>query len=115
VTAQQHRLLVYIDETIRKTGVCPSYSEMLVHLGLKSKGGILRLVRALAADGYIIYKARRTRNIEVIRPQWDGPGGVTLTNEEWQLARWAIARCRRDLPPTRLESPGLDAILARYP
>ncbi len=115
MTAQQHRLLVYIDETIRKTGVCPSCAEMLTHVGLKSKSGIVRLVQALAADGYIIYRHKRARAIEVVRRPGAEASGVTLTQAEWQLVRWAIASYRRDMASWRLEAGALDALLEKHP
>ncbi len=69
LTQKQKDLLVYIhEETVRNEGVCPSFDEMRKHMGLKSKSGIHRLVKALETRAFI----RRippncARAIEVLR------------------------------------------------
>ena len=44
LTRKQHQLLLFINQRLNATGVCPSFDEMKDALGLKSKSGIHRLI-----------------------------------------------------------------------
>ena len=51
LTRKQFQLLTFIDKTLRKTGISPSYDEMKAALNLKSKSGIHRLISGLEERG----------------------------------------------------------------
>lgn len=72
LTAAQHRALVLIHSEVSQFGVTPSFEEMKVRLGLKSKSGVHRLVHALEERGFIRLIPNRYRAIEVLRPPVDG-------------------------------------------
>lgn len=63
LTSKQKELLNYITEEINRTEVAPSFDEMKKHLGLKSKSGVHRLVKALEERGHIVRLAHRARAI----------------------------------------------------
>ncbi|TWT11555.1 LexA family transcriptional regulator [Reyranella sp. CPCC 100927] len=68
LTPQQHRLLVFIAERIRATGVCPSNSEMMEALQTKARGNIHALIGLLEERGYVRRLFRhRARCLEVLR------------------------------------------------
>jgi repressor LexA len=63
----EYDLLCFINRTIRKTGVTPSFNEMKDALGLRSKSGIHRLITALEERGHIHRLPCRARAIEVVK------------------------------------------------
>jgi repressor LexA len=67
LTRKQHELLVYVHQTLQRTGVSPSFDEMKEALQLKSKSGIHRLITALEERGFIRRLAHRARALEVMR------------------------------------------------
>jgi len=67
LTKRQKDLLTVLDREIKRTGVTPSYNEMKDALGLASKSGVYRLVRALDERGFIRRLPGRARAIEVVR------------------------------------------------
>lgn len=62
MTKRMRDLLEFI-EARALTGVPPSYDEMKDHLGLRSKSGIHRLVRALEERGLVNVLRNRARTI----------------------------------------------------
>ena len=76
LTRKQHRLLSYIDKTLRETGISPSYDEMKVALDLKSKSGIHRLITGLVERGFIRRLPHRARALEVLKLPENMGGGV---------------------------------------
>ena len=76
LTRKQHRLLSYIDKTLRETGISPSYDEMKVALDLKSKSGIHRLITGLVERGFIRRLPHRARALEVLKLPENIDGGV---------------------------------------
>lgn len=54
MTPQQKHLLDFIRDTYDRTGITPSYDEMVAHSGFASKSGVSRLIAALEADGHVI-------------------------------------------------------------
>ena len=66
LTKKQHQLLIYINEVIKDTGICPSFEEMKEHLNLHSKSGIHRIISALEQRKFIRRCPNRARAIEVI-------------------------------------------------
>ena len=67
LTRKQHQLLTFIHQTLRDTGISPSYDEMKEALGLKSKSGIHRLITGLEERGSIRRLPHRARALEVLR------------------------------------------------
>lgn len=66
LTKKQAALLLYINETLLKEGVCPSYEEMRDHLGLHSKSGIHRMVSALEERHFIRKLPNKARALEIL-------------------------------------------------
>jgi len=67
LTKKQKNLLLYINKSLRSSGVSPSYEEMKKSLNLKSKSGIHRLISALEERGFIRRLAHKARALEVIK------------------------------------------------
>lgn len=66
LTKKQHDLLLFIASNLKDKGVCPSYEEMCAFLGLHSKSGINRLVKALEERGFIRRLPNKARALEVL-------------------------------------------------
>jgi repressor LexA len=82
LTPKQHELLVYLDSQLSAHGVAPSFDEMKVALGLRSKSGIHRLISALEERGFIRRLPHRARALEILRRPGDPavppePAGAT--------------------------------------
>lgn len=73
LTKKQYQLLIFINETLLKEGICPSYDEMKEHLGLHSKSGIHRLINALEERKFIRRLPNKARALEIL----------TLPNEKY--------------------------------
>jgi repressor LexA len=68
ITQAQETLLTFLIETTAATGgVSPSYDEMRIHLDLKSKSGVHRLIGALEDRGFIRRVPRKARCIEILK------------------------------------------------
>ena len=67
LTKKQHKLLMYIAEEQSKKGVSPSFDEMRDAMGLKSKSGIFRLLRALEERGFVHQLPFRARALEILK------------------------------------------------
>ena len=66
LTPKQYKLFQFIEETIEKQGVSPSFEEMKDYMGLKSKSGIHRMVAGLETKGYIRHLKSQARALEII-------------------------------------------------
>jgi len=66
LTPKQHKLLGFIEQTLAKQQVSPSFEEMKEYMGLKSKSGIHRLIAGLEAKGYVRHLPNQARALEVI-------------------------------------------------
>ncbi len=76
LTRKQYELLAFIDDRLQARGVPPSYDEMKVALGLRSKSGIHRLISALEERGFLRRLPHRARALEVLRrPDGSAPAG----------------------------------------
>lgn len=75
ITAQQSKLLAFIEECQREKGVTPSYREMAAHVGLASMSSISKLIEELQSRGRIKCSPRRARSIEIVRKQCPHCGG----------------------------------------
>jgi len=67
LTKKQYKLLDFIDKYQKRSGISPSFEEMKIGLGLKSKSGIHRLVKNLEDRGFVRRLPNRARALEVIR------------------------------------------------
>ena len=67
LTKKQRELLIFIHEKMKDSAVAPSFDEMRVALGLKSKSGIHRLISALVERGYLERLPHRARALQVKR------------------------------------------------
>jgi repressor LexA len=67
LTRKQQELLLYINRSLGKDGVSPSFDEMKDAVGLKSKSGIHRLITALEERGFIRRLPHRARALEVVK------------------------------------------------
>ncbi len=71
LTRRQHELLLYINKTIARTGISPSFENMKQALGLKSKSGIHRLVTGLVERGFLHRLPNRARALRVLQTPED--------------------------------------------
>ncbi len=67
LTRKQHELLTFIHNYLREHGVSPSFDEMKLALGLKSKSGIHRLITGLEERGFLRRLPHRARALEVVK------------------------------------------------
>jgi len=67
LTKKQHQLLMFIKSRLDQGGISPSYEEMKDALGLHSKSGIHRLVKALEERGFIRRLPNRARALEIVK------------------------------------------------
>lgn len=76
LTLKQHELLCYIDNRLQETGVSPSFEEMKDALGLKSKSGIHRLIKALEERGFLHRLPNRARALAITKLPEGGNDGL---------------------------------------
>ncbi|WP_374763911.1 transcriptional repressor LexA [Yunchengibacter salinarum] len=77
LTSKQHQLLMFIHRRLSEKGVSPSFDEMKDALGLKSKSGVHRLIKALEERGFIRRLPNRARALEVLHlPDSRNPTGT---------------------------------------
>ncbi len=87
LTKKQQDLLIFIHERIAKGDVAPSFDEMKIALGLKSKSGIHRLINALVERGFLERLPNKARALNVRRlPEGYAPSEKDVT-EAAQKAR----------------------------
>lgn len=67
LTQKQRELLIFIHDNMKDSDVAPSFDEMRIALGLKSKSGIHRLISALVERGYLERLPHRARALQVTR------------------------------------------------
>lgn len=67
LTRKQKELLLLIRDRLAADGVPPSFDEMKIALGLRSKSGIHRLITGLEERGFIKRLAHRARALEILR------------------------------------------------
>jgi len=63
LTIKQSQLLNFLIRKIEDSGTSPSYEEICVHLNLKSKSGIHRIVQGLLERDYILKLNNKARSI----------------------------------------------------
>jgi repressor LexA len=67
LTKKQHQLLIFIKNKLDEQGISPSFEEMKSALGLQSKSGVHRLIKALEERGFIRRLPHRARALEIIK------------------------------------------------
>lgn len=67
LTEKQYKLLMFINKVLKETGCSPSFDEMKVAVGLKSKSGIHALIEALTERNFIKKLPHKARALEVLR------------------------------------------------
>merc|ERR1712146_69844 len=63
LTIKQSELLNFLINKIEDNGTSPSYEEICIHLNLKSKSGIHRIVQGLLERDYILKLNNKARSI----------------------------------------------------
>ena len=66
LTAKQLKLLEYLKHSFKENSISPSFEEMKLALGLKSKSGIHRLITALEERGFIKRLHNKARAINIL-------------------------------------------------
>ena len=66
LTKKQNKLFNFLKDKIKKTNVSPSFEEMKIAMGLKSKSGIQRLIDGFVERGFIEKKNNKKRAINII-------------------------------------------------
>jgi repressor LexA len=72
LTPRQQSVLAFITDYQRRFAISPTVREIAAHLGLKSPGGIHRILNVLRENGYIAAEADKKRSWRSLRPL---PGG----------------------------------------
>jgi repressor LexA len=72
LTPRQQSVLAFITDYQRRFAIAPTVREIAAHLGLKSPGGIHRILNILRAHGYIAAEADKKRSWRSLKPL---PGG----------------------------------------
>ena len=67
LTKQQNKLFNFLKIKIQKTNISPSFEEMKIAMGLKSKSGIQRLIDGLVERGFIEKKDNKKRSINIVK------------------------------------------------
>jgi repressor LexA len=66
LTRQQLNAKTFIQAYVAAHGVGPTFGEVMEGLGLASKGGVHRLVNALADRGHVTFVSRSARSLRVV-------------------------------------------------
>ena len=82
LTPKQHKLLGFIEQTIAKQQISPSFEEMKEYMGLKSKSGIHRMIAGLEAKGYVRHLPNQARALEVIPRQRNLSAFYSVSNDD---------------------------------
>ena len=82
LTPKQHKLLQFIEKTLSKQQVSPSFEEMKEYMGLKSKSGIHRLIAGLEAKGYVRHLPNQARALEVIPRKSNLSAFYSVSNDD---------------------------------
>ena len=78
LTQKQRRLFELIESGINDDGVCPSYEELRVMLGLSSKSSVHSMMNALENRGYIRRLRYKARAVEILKPSGTDHAGLTM-------------------------------------
>jgi len=67
LTVKQAKLLEFLSKSLKNNKISPSFDEMRLYLGLKSKSGVHRLISSLEERGFIKRLHNKARAIKIIR------------------------------------------------
>ena len=104
LTAKQNQLLHYIADRLNESGVSPSFDEMKDALGLKSKSGIHRLIKALEERGFLGRLPNRARALAVLKM----PDTAIPPSEKSNVVRPSFGKTALSSVP--LSNPDRDSI-----
>jgi repressor LexA len=79
LTARQQSVLAFITDFQREFAMAPTVREIAAHLGLKSPGGIHRILNVLKSRGYLESDATKMRSWRPLKPL--PGGGIPLIGE----------------------------------
>ena len=83
LTGQQSCLLRFIESRLAEGDVSPSFEEMQLHLGLRSKSGVHHLLEGLRERGFVVRLPHRARSLRVVRGSGDDrSGGCSRSSED---------------------------------
>jgi len=86
LTPKQYKLLMFIDNTIKENGCCPSYEEMKQAVGIKSKSGIYALIEELIERDFIRKLPHKARALEVLKTPRFKPREIIEEEKKVKLA-----------------------------
>ena len=86
LTPKQYKLLMFIDNTIKENGCCPSYEEMKQAVGIKSKSGIYALIEELIERDFIRKLPHKARALEVLKTPRFKPREIVEEEKKIKLA-----------------------------
>ncbi len=95
LTPKQYKLLMFVNKTLKETGCCPSFDEMKVAVGLKSKSGVYALIEALVERGFLRKLPHKARALEIIRLPKLKPSAIV---EEEKKRDEALLNATLDIP-----------------
>lgn len=86
LTPKQYKLLMFIDNSIKENGCCPSYEEMKQAVGIKSKSGIYALIEELIERDFIRKLPHKARALEVLKTPRFKPREIVEEEKKIKLA-----------------------------
>lgn len=86
LTPKQYKLLMFIDNSIKENGCCPSYEEMKQAVGIKSKSGIHALIEELMERNFIRKLPHKARALEVLKTPRFKPREIVEEEKKIKLA-----------------------------
>ena len=86
LTPKQYKLLMFIDNTIKETGCCPSFEEMKGAVGIKSKSGIHALIEELVEREFVRKLPHKARALEVLKIPRFKPRDIIEEEKKIRLA-----------------------------
>lgn len=86
LTPKQYKLLMFIDNSIKERGFCPSFEEMKQAVGIKSKSGIHALLEELINREYVKKLPHKARALEVLRIPRFKPKAIMEEEKKVKLA-----------------------------
>ncbi|MBO7556751.1 MAG: transcriptional repressor LexA [Alphaproteobacteria bacterium] len=86
LTPKQYKLLMFIDNSIKENGCCPSFEEMKSAVGIKSKSGIHALIEELIDREFIRKIPHKARALEVLRTPRFKPKDIIEEEKKIKIA-----------------------------
>lgn len=81
LTPKQHKLLQFIEQSLKENAVSPSFEEMKDFMGLKSKSSIHRLISGLESKHFIRRLHNQARALELIPKTEVSPPFLPVSND----------------------------------